>query len=238
MTPCEPTMGQGAVTDELVHVIGWCRRRLHPRLHTYVDEMLEKALNFASVESGAVPSETSADAQPSVASPKRGPTDAKVELVDRLRKRAGEIPAEIAERENEAAGHCGPYGTDTADDYKDDPDCVLMLEAADALEASPNSRTEAMTRIADKITRQAECLEGYAEKAGHGARPVPSVFHSQAMHFRDLADELRAMQAARPIDPQSEGVPASPSGHSPKGGAAISVASPAEPSVPNADRAA
>jgi hypothetical protein len=49
-----------------------------------------------------------------------------------------------------------------------------------------------IARIADRITRQAECLEGYAEKAGHAAKPVPSVFHSQAMHFRDLADELRA----------------------------------------------
>jgi hypothetical protein len=26
----------------------------------------------------------------------------------------------VAARENEASGHCGPYGTDTADDYRDD----------------------------------------------------------------------------------------------------------------------
>lgn len=52
-----------------------------------------------------------------------------------------------------------------------------------------------VAEIADKIERQAECLEGYAEQSGHHAKPVPSVFHSQATHFRDYANELRAALA-------------------------------------------
>lgn len=54
------------------------------------------------------------------------------------------------------------------------------------------SLRQALERIADKIERQATCLEGYAEQAGHEAKPVPSVFHFQAMHFRDYAAEIRA----------------------------------------------
>lgn len=45
--------------------------------------------------------------------------------------------------------------------------------------------------IANKIERQAECLEGYAKDHGFEATPVPSVFHSQAVHFRTYANELR-----------------------------------------------
>jgi len=45
--------------------------------------------------------------------------------------------------------------------------------------------------IADKIERQAECLEGYAKQAGFEEKPVPSVFHLQAGHFRTYADEIR-----------------------------------------------
>lgn len=50
--------------------------------------------------------------------------------------------------------------------------------------------------IANKIQRQAECLEGFAEQAGFEAKPVPSVFHSQAMHFRDYAKELQEVIGA------------------------------------------
>jgi hypothetical protein len=56
-------------------------------------------------------------------------------------------------------------------------------------------REEELRRIiaatADKIERQAECLEGYAESSGFEAKPVPSVFHLQASHFRTYAEELR-----------------------------------------------
>jgi hypothetical protein len=48
-----------------------------------------------------------------------------------------------------------------------------------------------MTETADKIERQATCLEGYAENHGFEAKPVPSVFHLQASHFRTYAEELR-----------------------------------------------
>lgn len=51
-------------------------------------------------------------------------------------------------------------------------------------------------QIIEKIERQAECLEGYAVQAGHEAKPVPSVFHSQASHFRTYAGELRALLAS------------------------------------------
>jgi hypothetical protein len=46
-------------------------------------------------------------------------------------------------------------------------------------------------KIIDKIDVQAECLEHYAEQSGYSAKPVPSVFHFQATHFRDIAKELR-----------------------------------------------
>jgi hypothetical protein len=47
--------------------------------------------------------------------------------------------------------------------------------------------------IARKILTQADCLQRYAEQAGHEATPVPSVFHFQASHFRDYARELLAL---------------------------------------------
>lgn len=48
--------------------------------------------------------------------------------------------------------------------------------------------------IADRIDHQADCLDAYAEAHGFEAKPVPSVFHLQAVHFRDLAKELRGEQ--------------------------------------------
>ena len=47
--------------------------------------------------------------------------------------------------------------------------------------------------IANKIERQADCLDKYAEDHGHEAKPVPSVFHLQSSHFRDYAREIREM---------------------------------------------
>jgi hypothetical protein len=52
--------------------------------------------------------------------------------------------------------------------------------------------------IADRIKRQADCLDGFAEQSGYHERPVPSVFHLQSSHFRDLAIELA--EAARTMD--------------------------------------
>lgn len=45
-------------------------------------------------------------------------------------------------------------------------------------------------RLAQKLNAQATCLEGYAESHGFESKPVPSVFHSQASHFRDIAREM------------------------------------------------
>lgn len=45
--------------------------------------------------------------------------------------------------------------------------------------------------LCDLIDQQAKCLEGYAESHGFEAKPVPSVFHFQAGHFRDLARDIR-----------------------------------------------
>jgi hypothetical protein len=50
--------------------------------------------------------------------------------------------------------------------------------------------------IANKIEHQAECLEGYAKDAGFEEKPVPSVFHLQASHFRTYANELREVVGA------------------------------------------
>ena len=58
-----------------------------------------------------------------------------MDVVEKLKQRAEEIPQEVADRENEASSHCGPYGTETAADYMDDYDRLLMLEAATELTA-------------------------------------------------------------------------------------------------------
>lgn len=55
------------------------------------------------------------------------------ELIIQLRERANELPGVIADRENEAESHCGPYGDYTAEDFMDDPDVLLMHDAADAI---------------------------------------------------------------------------------------------------------
>ncbi len=49
----------------------------------------------------------------------------------------------------------------------------------------------AIAQAADKLERQADCLCAYAEQNGEKAKPIPSVYHLQAVHFRDIAKELR-----------------------------------------------
>lgn len=46
---------------------------------------------------------------------------------------------------------------------------------------------DTIRRLAQKLTIQANCLESYAEDHGFTR---PSVFHLQAIHFRDIAKEL------------------------------------------------
>lgn len=46
--------------------------------------------------------------------------------------------------------------------------------------------------IVAKIYAQSDCLEKYAESHGFAGKPVPSVFHLQAAHFRAYANELEA----------------------------------------------
>ena len=54
----------------------------------------------------------------------------------------------------------------------------------------PDAR--AVVEAADKIDQQADCLDHYAEMSGFKKGPLPSVFHLQSSHFRDIAKELRA----------------------------------------------
>ena len=66
------------------------------------------------------------------------PTDPATEadingLVNEARARAAEIPQEVADRENEADSHCGPYGNRTAADCADDYDCGLITRLADRI---------------------------------------------------------------------------------------------------------
>lgn len=69
-------------------------------------------------------------------------------------------------------------------------EAAATLSPAIVKEAGEVERAMKLADIADRIRRQAVCLEGYAVQAGHAAKPVPSVFHLQASHFADLADEL------------------------------------------------
>ena len=59
-----------------------------------------------------------------------------------------------------------------------------------------NGTREEMQGIIKRIRVQATCLEGYAEQNGFSGKAPASVFHWQATHFRDLADELDRALAA------------------------------------------
>jgi hypothetical protein len=63
-----------------------------------------------------------------------------------------------------------------------------------------------LTTFVGKVLNQSECLEKYAEMAGFEARPVPSVFHFQASHFRDFANEAASAIEARRAETQSGSV--------------------------------
>jgi hypothetical protein len=58
------------------------------------------------------------------------------------------------------------------------------------------SERAAILVIANSIEHQADCLVGYAKSLGFVAKPVPSVFHSQATHFKDQANTLRELIGA------------------------------------------
>jgi len=45
-------------------------------------------------------------------------------------------------------------------------------------------------RIIERMRKQADVLEEYAEQEGYSGRAPASVFHWQATHFRDLIEEL------------------------------------------------
>ena len=47
--------------------------------------------------------------------------------------------------------------------------------------------------LAEKLRIQTDCLVHYAEQSGFSEKPVPSVFHLQAVHFYDLAKALAAL---------------------------------------------
>ena len=63
---------------------------------------------------------------------------------------------------------------------------------ANLVEALQSEQGE-IAGIADRLLRQADCLDRYAEQSGFPEKPVPSVFHLQSSHFRDLAKELAAL---------------------------------------------
>lgn len=98
-------------------------------------------------------------------------------------------------RELEAELHDRRRGTSTRPDLNAKRIAEIEAELAELRAAPPSSgETEAVAReleIANEVERQADCLEGYAEHAGHPAKPVPSVFHLQAGHFRAMASELQ-----------------------------------------------
>ena len=81
-----------------------------------------------------------------------------MDIVERLTARADELPAEIAEDENEKSSHCGPYGSDTADDYMDDPDRLLLLEAAAEI-ARLRSQVERKERALQTLVTRCETDE-------------------------------------------------------------------------------
>lgn len=136
------------------------------------------------------------------------------EIIEKLRSRASEIPGEIAERENEATSHCGPYGTDTAEDFMDDEDVLLMHDAADALERltaqSGEGRSGAGEREAAtcannaRVGREGEQLrEALSHRgsmsvvAGGGQKPfVKITFGSLALAYA-ASDALHAALNAR-----------------------------------------
>jgi hypothetical protein len=55
----------------------------------------------------------------------------------------------------------------------------------------PTREAQALADIARRIEIQADCLDHYAVQSGHPVGPLPSVFHLQSGHFRELARELR-----------------------------------------------
>jgi len=63
----------------------------------------------------------------------------------------------------------------------------------EALQSERSSMDGEIAGIADRLLRQADCLDRYAEQSGFPEKPVPSVFHLQSSHFRDLAKELAAL---------------------------------------------
>jgi hypothetical protein len=72
--------------------------------------------------------------------------------------------------------------------------CGVAVARAEAAEAEAERLREALEKLALKNDQQAACLEHYAEQQGQTAKPVPSVYHLQAMHFRDIATEARTAQ--------------------------------------------
>ena len=81
---------------------------------------------------------------------------------------------------------------------------IVEVDERDFTPGIDDGLVERLHSIANLIVRQAACLEAYAEQSGHPAKPIPSVFHSQATHFRDLADALRdtlqVQRTTRPVD--------------------------------------
>lgn len=62
----------------------------------------------------------------------------------------------------------------------------------------PSISVDQLILIANKISDQAKCLIHYAEQNGETAKPIPSVYHSQARNFEYLAEELMVLASKSP----------------------------------------
>ena len=114
------------------------------------------------------------------------------ELVERLRRKRQVQPEQGSGSitVDPVTGETTVKCTITDDGYRlvnpDGPEAATLIEQL-------HKKVERLASIADRIDRQAECLEKYAERRGFEAKPIPSEFHWEATHFRDLASELRKL---------------------------------------------
>ena len=82
-----------------------------------------------------------------------------------------------------------PWLQDVFDSIKPCPTCGKL---GDALKFASPPDARAVVEACAKIDQQADCLDHYAEMSGFKKEPLPSVFHLQSSHFRDIANDLRA----------------------------------------------
>lgn len=80
--------------------------------------------------------------------------------------------------------------------WRNEDSDIIGYEPAPMTTNEPAPVEQRLADIAQRILRQADCLDHYAEQSGFNCEPLPSVFHLQSRHFRDLAKELLAYRIA------------------------------------------